>query len=110
MSSYASLVDYLGDLRAPGRLTIPPGGSVGPLDAYLCDIAETVRDTPGRDARKAVIRREAAILFGITLPATDGGSTAAAMKRLADWCDDLDLVADNSNGGRSCTARFSGSA
>lgn len=108
MSSYASLVDYLGDLRAPDRLTTPPGGSIGALDAYLCDIAETVRATPGRAARKAIIRREAAVLFGIVLPAPDG--TAAAMQRLADWCDDLDLVADNANGGRSCTARFSESA
>lgn len=106
MSSYATLIDYLGDLRAPERLSVPPGGSIGPLDAYLIDIAETVRATSGRDARKAIIRREAAVLFGITLPPPDGGSTGAAMKRLADWCDDIDLVADNANGGMPCTARF----
>lgn len=110
MSSYATLIDYLGDLRAPANLTVPPGGSIGPLDLFLCDIAEAVRATRGRDARKAILRREAAVIYGMTLPPPYGGCVGATMKRLADWCDELDLVADNRNGGRSCTARFRASA
>lgn len=106
MSSYATLIDYLGDLRAAERLAVPPGGSIGMADAYLCDIAQTARTIPSREAKKALFRMEAALLVRTSLPAPFAGSEAAIMQRLADWCDELDLVADNANGGRSCTARF----
>ena len=105
MSSYPTLIDYLGDLRAPERLTVPPGGSVGPADPYLCDIAQTARTIPSKFTKIAFLRYEAAFLVRLQLPDLLGHE-AAIMKRLADWCDELSLVADNNNGGMSCTARF----
>lgn len=105
MSRYPTLIDYLGDLRPPDRLTVPPGGSIGQADPYLCDVAQTAHTIPGKFAKIEFLRMEAALLVRLQLPDLEGRE-AAIMQRVADWCDELSLVADNSNGGRSCTARW----
>ncbi len=98
-ASYPTLVDYIGDLRAPDRLTAPPGGSVGPLDPYLCDIAEEVRAAFGAAARKAIIRHHAATLSRLWLPETYG-DIEKVTQRLAEWCDQLNLISDSGIVGR----------
>lgn len=105
MSSYATLIDYLGDQRPPERLTVPPGGPIGMLDQYLCDIADAARSMTGRLARTDFITAECALLARISVPVSKA-EEAAVMKRLADWRNELRLTADNYNGGRSCTARY----
>lgn len=98
MNTYATLLDYLGEQRPPERMTIPPGGTVGAADPYLVDIAVTVRTIPSKLARISFLRNEGALLTRLNLPGLSGHE-AQITARINEWCDELQLVADNSNSG-----------
>jgi hypothetical protein len=82
--SYESLIDYLGDIRAPERLDTPPGGSAGcnVSDAYLSVIAEKARTStdPLAYLRGVAIR--------LSDTAAPGNWQCAALTRVAAWADE----------------------
>lgn len=82
--SYSHLLDYFGDLRAPERLTAPPGGSAGcsVSDVYLCVVAELAK----RHADPLTYLR------GVALNLSDSAAPdnwqCAALTRIASWCEE----------------------
>jgi hypothetical protein len=82
--SYESILDYLGDIRAPERLDTPPGGTAGcnVSDAYLSVIAEKAR----------LSTDPLAYLRGVALKLSDtaapGNWQCAALTRVAAWADE----------------------
>lgn len=82
--TYTSLIDYLGDIRAPERLDCPPGGSAGcnVSDAYLSVVAE----------RAKVSHEPLAYLRGVAMKLSDlaapGNWQCAALTRVASWCEE----------------------
>jgi len=83
--SYASLIDYLGELRSPERLDCPPGGTAGcnVSDAYLCVVAEQAKTN---HEPLAYLRGVALKLSELAAP---GNWQCAALTRITAWCDEF---------------------
>lgn len=82
--SYQSLLDYLGDQRAPEHLWTPPGGSTGDrvADSMLCVVAERGRCNPDPIG----YLRGIAAHFASQPTVTPSIETVIA--RIAVWCDE----------------------
>lgn len=82
--SYDHLLDYLGDLRAPDALEVPPGGPTGDetADARLCTYAFKAKNHPDPIA---YLRTKAAGLYLIVTP---DQWPILTLKRLAQWCSE----------------------
>lgn len=89
MTSYASLIDYLGDLRASERLETPPGGTAGcnVSDAYLCVVAEKARTES--DALEYLRR----IALKLHNKMAHGSWQNAAFIRIASWTTEFQRIA-----------------
>lgn len=86
---YDSLVDYIGDDRAPLRLMSPPGGVSGDCaaDCFLCVLAE--RSKTMADPVE-YLRRQAAhyVRQPVVTP-----SMELVICRIAAWCDEFQVPA-----------------
>jgi len=81
MNTYTSLIDFIGDVRAPERLSCPPGGTAGCncSDAYLRIVAEKAR------LQADPLEYLRSIAIKLHEQSSHGNWQSAAAARIASW-------------------------
>ena len=82
--AYEHLMDFIGDMRTPEKLHVPPGGSTGDsaADALLCESAERAKC----HAYPIFLIRERAAHFAALPEITPTMMTV--LKRMAEWSEE----------------------